>query len=120
MMKNRNLFLVPGLLALALCGPALAHDPDHRAAYTGDAWSGSATIWGNSRGYAGWSGSLNLGAVYSYPQGYILVTPPLPGHRHVASCHHAAPPRYAHGYRRGYKHGHGHFRGHGKRYPGHH
>jgi len=118
-MKTRNRYLVFGLLALALSGSALAHEAGQSAAYPAGAWSGNATIWGNSQGYSGWLGNLNIGAVFGYAPGFVPVAVPLPrSHRHAASCHHAPPRVHSHAYRQG--HPRGHARGHGKGYRGHH
>ena len=117
--RNRNVLI--GFLALALSGSALAHSPGQQGGYTSGNWSGSATVWANSRGYSGWSGNLSFGTVYPYAPGYVPWGYPYPvGHRHGPSCHHAPPQAYGYGHRKGYKHGrgHGHGAGHGR--PDHH
>lgn len=117
--RNRNVLL--GLIAIALCGSALAHESGAYDSYPGVRWSGSATLWGGSGGYSGWSGNLSVGSAYGYPPAYVPVAVAVPiGHRHGASCHHVSQYGYENAYRKGYKHGKKHGRRHGHHYPGHH
>jgi hypothetical protein len=119
MMKTRNRNLLVGLFALTLCGSALAHDPAPPVGYPGGNLSGSATVWGGSQGYAGWSGTLSFGNVYGYAPGYVTVVAPVSAwHRHGPACHHA--PSYGRAHYKGNKHGRkkGHWHGHEQ--PGHH
>lgn len=120
MMKIRTSYLTAGLLALALSSPAMAHNAGHYPAYPDSAWSGSATVWGHSQGFSGWSGSLILGAVPGYPTGYIQVSPIPSGHRHLASCRHAPPRHHAHAKTKRYTQGRGHAQRRFERHPGHH
>jgi hypothetical protein len=114
-MKARNPNVLIGLLALALSGSALAHNPGQQVGHPSGNWSGSATVWGGSQGYSGWSGNLSFGTVYGYAPGYVPWAYPYPaGHRHGPSCHHAPPRAYGHGHWKGYGHNRGHNRGHGR------
>lgn len=119
-MKICNRYLVTGLLALALSSSASAHDPAHDGGYPGSAWSGSATVWGPSSGYSGWSGTLSLGAFVGYPTGLVAVAPPPSGHRHLASCRHAPPRYYAYAKGKHYGQGRGHAKRRLERHHGHH
>ena len=120
-MKARNPNVLIGLLALVLSGSALAHNPGQQVGYPSGNWSGSATVWGGSQGYSGWSGNLSVGSAYGYPPAYVPVAVPVPiRHRHGASCHHVSRYGYDNAYRKGYKHGKKHGRRHGHHYPGHH
>ena len=115
MKKSYRRIIGIGMLALVLSGPALAHDPGQYSGYRNDTWGGSATVWGDSTGYTGYSGTLSYGAGYGYAPGYAPGYVPGSGHRHVAACRHQAGHGYAQGYRNGYKHGrkNGHHRGRG-------
>jgi hypothetical protein len=120
--RRRN-FLV-GLVALALCGSAIAHGPQARIGYPDGNVIASAVVWGNSRGLAGWTGSLNLISVHGYvPRYAVQMAPFRSGHRHGPACHHGSRyhasghhgPRHA-GERYAWKrhaHGHAQDRGHG-------
>ena len=120
MMNTRNRSFLLGLIAIALCGSALAHESGAYNYYPDTSWSGSATVWGGSRGYSGWSGSLSLGTAYGYPPAYVPVAVPVPtGHRHGASCHHVSRYGYENAYRKGYKHGKKHGKKH-RRWHRHH
>jgi hypothetical protein len=100
--RKRNFLF--GLLALTLCGSALAHDPAPPVGYPGSNWSGSATVWGVSQGYAGWSGTLAFGNVYGYAPGYVTLVAPVPVvHRHGPSRRHASS--HGHAKHKSYKHG---------------
>lgn len=109
-MKTPNRKFLLGLAALALCGPALAHDPGRYPSHPEGGWAGNVTLRGGSQGYSGWLGHVGVGNVYAYAPAYVPWVAAVPlGHRHGPSCHHA--PRYAH------EHGHGkahkQHRGHG-------
>jgi hypothetical protein len=117
-MRTRKKISLIGFILLLSGGPALAHDRVGHAVYPDDRWSGALTLYGDSRGYAGWSGSLNYAYGVSY--GYLptYVTPvPVYDHRHGPSCRHSTGHRYGKSYRKGYSHGRKHSRrggyGHG-------
>jgi len=115
-MKTRTTMLLTGLLFLALSAPALAHDPGYGGYYPDPRLSGGVTVWGNSQGYAGWSGALTIGAGSVYVPVYA---PWVAAHRHGPQCAHGMPSRHAKAYRKGYRHGSrdayraDHDRGHG-------
>jgi len=120
MMNIHNGYLVMGLLALALSGSAMAHDPGHHATYPDGAWSGSATVWGHAQGFSGWSGTLRFGAVYAYPTAYAPVVPMAAVHHHLESCRHAPPRHHARAMAKHFKHGRSHAQRRVEHYPGHH
>ena len=120
-MKTRNRSLLVGLFALTLCGSVMAHDPASRTGYPVGNWSGSATVWSGSQGFAGWSGTLTFGNVYGFAPPYVAVAAAVPpGHRHGPSSHHGPRYGYGHAYHKGYKHDHKQRQRHGHEYAGHH
>lgn len=107
-MNTMNKVVWSGILAFALCGSAFAHGPGVYGSYPDPAWAGGVTIWGDSSGYTGYSGTLSVGSGY----GYVPVYAPVVSHRHGPQCYHG-PRGYGHRpqyYDRGY--GHGRPRGH--------
>ena len=111
MMNTRNRNVLIGLVVLALSGSALAHDPGHQGGYPSGSWTGSATVWGSSQGYSGWSGNLSIGTIHGYAPGYVPWAYAYPvRHRHGPSCHHAPPRSHGHGY--GHSYGHSYWKGH--------
>jgi hypothetical protein len=112
-MRRICMFAGSGLLALALCGAALAHD-SRGYGYPNSGWSGNATVWGNSMGQAGYAGSFSYGVRYGYAPGYV----PWVAGPHGPQCHHGPPGRGHHrgwdrGYKKGWKRGRKH---HGRRH----
>jgi hypothetical protein len=97
-----------GILALALCETASAHDGYGSGGYRDSGWAGSVTVYGSSSGYSGYNGSLSYGAGYVYAP---VVAAPV--YRHGPQCYHGK----GHGHPRHYKRGHG--RSHGNAH-GHH
>jgi hypothetical protein len=117
-MKTRKKIWLVAVVLLLTGGPALAHDRGAYVGYPDDRWSGALTIYGDSHGYAGWSGSLNYAYTlnYGYAPGYVPWAA-VRDHRHGPRCRHAAGYRYAKAYHGGYHHGRKHSRrgahGHG-------
>jgi hypothetical protein len=114
-MNTRTRNYLVGLFALTLCGSAMAHGPQAGTVYPDRNVVASAVVWGNSGGFSGWAGSLNLNAVYGYVPRYAIQVVPVPsGHRHGPSCHHGS----RHGVERSawkrHRHGHAPDRGHGR------
>ena len=103
-----------GLLACALSATAFAHD---YSGYQGSGWTGSATVWGNSMGHSGYSGTVGYGGGYGYAPAYI----PWAGGPHGPQCHHGPPGHaYGRGYDRGYHKGYRKGRKHGRKHRGRH
>lgn len=111
--------LLAGMLAIVFSGPALAHGggPQGGSYYNGAypaGISGGVSVWGNSQGQTGWTGSLSIGAgvvyapVYAVPVGVV----------HVPGGHYPPGHGYKKAYRKGYKHGQRdarlHRQGHGR------
>ena len=118
-MKNRNRKLLFGLLALLLCGSAVAHDSGPYAGYPQGNLAVGATIWGSSQGLSGWSGTLTLGNAYRYTPGFVTVAVPIPPeHRHGPSCHHVSHHVHQYAHQRNHGNGHKQNRGHGHDHHG--
>ena len=104
-MKNPSRYVAAAVLTLVFSGPAIAHDDGRYSAYPGGAWSGSATIYVNSQGVAGWGGTLGYNAAYPvvpvYAPRVVAVPPP---QLHGPACGHSYP--YARSYRKGHRHPH--------------
>lgn len=98
-MKLSSRYVWPGVLALMLSGTTFAHSPGSDPGYGYNGPSGSATIWGDSAGRTGWTGSLSYGIGYGYAPGYVSW-----GHVHGPRCHHGPTRGHARGYRHGYRH----------------
>ena len=120
-MRTRKKIWFAVVVLLLTGGPALAHDRSNHVRYPDDRWSGALTIYGDSQGYAGWSGSLNYAHIvnYGYAPGYAPWVA-VRDHRHGPDCRHAAGHRYAKAYHRGYHHGRHHSRRGSHRHGHHH
>jgi len=115
-MKTRCTFLLIGMLAMVLSGSVLAHGSGSYDAYGYEPWSGSATVWGNSQGHSGYSGTLSYGYGHAYSPGYI----PWAGHQHGPRCQHGPGYSYDRAHRQGYKHGRKHGKKHQNKHGRHH
>ena len=105
-MKRKGFLLLIGLICLSVSTVAPAHQRGHGGGSYGP--HGGVSVWGDSWGNYGWTGSLN----YGWSSG------PYRGHVHGPACGYAPRHRgaWGKGYRKGFKHGyraghHGH-RGH--------
>lgn len=118
-MKKFNRILWPGLLALFLSGTAGAQVYVANPGYPASATSGSATVWGNSMGSYGVSGTINVSNGYGYGYAGVPVAMPVavPVAAYTVAPAYYGVPVYAHPrpyYRgRGHGHRHKHHRGYG-------
>lgn len=117
MMIKFSKIAVLGLMALLLSGNALANGPGVYGGYPGSSWSGGVTVYGDSRGYTGYSGTINVGGGYATAPVYMPAYAPAYVPVYVPAYVPVAAPRYGprgH-YRKHHRnHGHGRCRGHGK------
>jgi hypothetical protein len=119
-MKTAYKALLAGILAIVFAGPALAHGTGQTVGvyyngYYGNGLSGNVSVWGNSYGQSGWSGSLNYGSSIAYAPVYVVPPP----HAHGPACYHQPRRGYGKAYRKGYKHGRRDARHHGKGHGNH-
>jgi hypothetical protein len=102
-----------GLMALMLSGTALANGHGVYGGYPDSYWSGGVTVYGDSSGYSGYSGTINLNGGYApvpvYAPVYAPVYVPVAVPRHGPRGHHRPKHRHSrhHGNRRCRGHGRG-------------
>lgn len=101
-----------GLMALMLSGTVLANGNGVYVGYPDNYWSGGVTVYGDSSGYSGYSGTVNLNGGYApvpvYAPVYVPVYVPVAGPRHGPRGHHRPKHRHSR------HHGHRRCRGHGR------
>ena len=116
-MRRFNRILWPGLLALFLSSVVNAQGHGTYAGYPAPVVSGSATVWGNSMGDSGYSGTININNGYGYAAVPVLITANPYAPVYYPAPAYVYPQPYYRGHSRGHRHGHKHGSGHDR---GHH